>query len=189
MKRIAVFASGSGSNAENLATYFANHSEITVALVLSDRKNAFVLQRMAPLGVPTRFMPKEDFENGTVLELLKRNKIDLIVLAGFLRLVSPSLLAAYPHRIINLHPALLPKFGGKGMFGMHVHEAVVEAGEPETGITIHFIDAKFDEGEIIAQYKTEIFQGETAESIAAKIHLLEMKWYPNVVEKVCNELA
>lgn len=188
MKRIAIFASGSGSNAENLATYFATHPEIRVNLVLSDRKQAFVLQRMARMGVEARFVPKEDFENGQLIQLLQKQRIDLIVLAGFLKLVPQSLINAFPHRIVNLHPALLPKFGGKGMYGMHVHEAVVEAGEKVTGITIHYIDEKFDEGETIAQFETELTPSDTPETVAAKIHELEMKWLPKVIENVINEL-
>ncbi len=187
MKRIAVFASGSGSNAENLATYFEHHPEIKVTMVLCDRKNAFVLQRMARIGVEARYIPKDDFENGTVADLLIRHKIDLIVLAGFLRLVPPSLLQAFPHRIINIHPALLPKFGGKGMYGRHVHEAVVNAREQKTGITIHFVDDQFDEGEVIAQFETMLATDDTPETVASKIHELEMNYYPLVVEKICNE--
>ena len=188
MIRIAIFASGSGSNAENLVNYFEGHPEIKVTLVVSDRKGAFVLQRMARLGVAARFVPKEDFENGELVTVLQKQRIDLIVLAGFLKLVPVSLLHAFPGRIVNIHPALLPKFGGKGMYGMHVHEAVVKAGETKTGITIHFIDDKFDEGEIIAQYETEVMPTDTPETVASKIHDLEMKWFPVVVEQVCNRL-
>jgi len=187
MKRIAIFASGSGSNAENISTYFSKHPEIRVELVITNRKQAFVLQRMARLGVEARYVPKEDFENGQLIEILRQKRIDLIVLAGFLKLVPVSLIEAYPQRIINIHPALLPKFGGPGMFGVHVHEAVVLAGEKTTGITIHYVDDKFDEGEIIAQYTTDLAAGDTPEIVAAKIHELEMKWFPAVIEKICED--
>lgn len=187
MKRIAIFASGSGSNAENISTYFATHPEIRVELVITNRKQAFVLQRMARLGVEARYVPQEDFENGQLLETLRKKRIDLIVLAGFLKLIPVSLIEAYPKRIINIHPALLPKYGGHGMYGKYVHEAVVLAGEKTTGITIHFIDDKFDEGEIIAQFTTELDEDDTPETVASKIHELEMKYFPSVIEKICEE--
>ena len=187
MIRIAIFASGSGSNAENICAHFSTHPEIRVELVITNRKQAFVLQRMARLGVEARFVPNNDFENGTLIETLRRKRIDLIVLAGFLKLIPVSLIEAFPKRIINIHPALLPKFGGQGMYGMNVHDAVVLAKEKTTGITIHYIDDKFDEGEIIAQYTTDLSPDDTPEAVAAKIHELEMKWFPVVIEKVCEE--
>ena len=184
MIKIAIFASGSGSNAENLARYFEHHPGVVIQLMISDRKHAFVFQRMEKLGIPSYYMSKSDFEDGTVLRLLKDQQIDWIVLAGFLKLMPASIIMAFPGRIVNIHPALLPKFGGKGMYGMHVHNAVVSAGELKTGITIHYVNENFDEGEIIAQYETAVLPGDTAEMIAAKIHELEMKWFPVVVEKI-----
>ena len=151
------------------------------------QKQAFVLQRMARLGVEARYVPNNDFENGELIDILRKKRIDLIVLAGFLKLIPVSLIEAYPKRIINIHPALLPKFGGQGMYGMNVHEAVVLAKEKTTGITIHYIDDKFDEGEIIAQYTTDLSPEDTPETVASKIHELEMKWFPMVIEKVCEE--
>lgn len=186
MKRLAIFASGSGSNAENISTYFTSHPEIRVELVITNRKQAFVLQRMARLGVEARYVPKEDFENGQLIQTLRKKRIDLIVLAGFLKLIPLSLIEAYPNRIINIHPALLPKFGGHGMYGMHVHEAVVNSGDKVSGITIHYINEKFDEGEIIAQFTTELNSGDTPETVAAKIHDLEMKYFPMIIEKICE---
>ena len=129
-------------------------------------------------------MRRSDFEDGTVLRFLKDQQIDWIILAGFLKLMPEPIIKAYPGRIVNLHPALLPKFGGKGMYGMYVHEAVVKAGEPKTGITIHFVDENFDEGEIIAQYETAVSPNDTPEIVAGKIHELEMEWFPKVVEKL-----
>lgn len=186
MKKIAIFASGSGSNAENLVRYFDKHPDVEISMVVSDRKSAYVFERMNMLKIPSYYMSKADFEDGTVLKLLKDNKIDWIVLAGFLKLLPVSIINEYPQRIINIHPALLPKFGGKGMYGMHVHEAVAKAGESKTGITIHYVNEHFDEGEIIAQYETAVLPGDTPESIANKIHELEMKWFPDVIEKLIH---
>jgi phosphoribosylglycinamide formyltransferase 1 len=184
MKKLAILASGSGSNAENLVNYFSNHPLARVELVISDRKNAFVHERMARLGIPSYYMNKEAFENGSVLAFLKEKEIDLVILAGFLKLVPKDLIRTFHNRIINIHPALLPAFGGKGMYGMHVHEAVVAAGETKTGITIHYVNENFDEGEIIAQYEAALLETDTPLDVAAKIHELEMKWFPVVVEQL-----
>ncbi|MDQ3049609.1 MAG: phosphoribosylglycinamide formyltransferase [Bacteroidota bacterium] len=187
MKKIAIFASGSGSNAENLVRYFEKHTGIEIAMMVSDRKNAFVFERMRALNIPSMYMPAGQFENGEVLKLLKSLEIDFIVLAGFLKLMPATIIKEYEKKIINIHPALLPKFGGKGMYGMHVHNAVVNAGEQITGITIHYVDENFDEGEIIARFETPVEKGETAESIASKINELEMQWFPVIVEKIVME--
>ncbi len=187
MRKIAIFASGSGSNAENLVRYFDNHPDIKVEMMISDRKNAFVFERMRALNIPSYYMTRDQFENGEVLELLKSRGTDFIVLAGFLKLMPASVIKGYERKIINIHPALLPKFGGKGMYGMHVHNAVIQAGEQTTGITIHYVDENFDEGEIIARFETEVEKGDTAEIITSKIHKLEMKWFPVIVEKIVLE--
>lgn len=187
MIKIAIFASGSGSNAENLVHYFRQHPLIQVSLVISDRKNAFVHDRMQRLHVPCQFRPSEDFQNGTVLTVLKEYGIDYVILAGFLKLVPTDLIQAFPNRIINIHPALLPKFGGKGMYGMHVHQAVVAAHENKSGITIHFVNENYDEGEVIARFETPVLPEDTAEDVAAKIHELEMKWFPVVIERLIVE--
>ena len=148
MKRIAVFASGSGSNAENFINYFRQNDAADISLVLSDNKSAKVLQRAEKHGVPHAVFTKEELACGKVLEKLKRNKIDFIVLAGFLRLVPADIINSYQGRIVNIHPALLPSYGGKGMYGMNVHKAVVEAGEEESGITIHYVNEHYDQGDI-----------------------------------------
>jgi phosphoribosylglycinamide formyltransferase-1 len=187
MKRIAVFASGSGSNAENLVNYFRDSEVARISLVVCNRKEAFVFERMKRLEIPCIYVPKNDFVNGSILSALKAYNIDMIVLAGFLLLVPDSLLSEYSGKIINVHPALLPGFGGKGMYGKHVHEAVVKAGEQKSGITIHYVNERFDEGEIIAQFETALQPGDTPESVAAKIHELEMKFFPKVVEDVIRK--
>lgn len=157
-KNIAIFASGSGTNAENIIRYFEGNDSVRVKLVLSNRKDAYVLERAHRLGVPCRAFPKSDWEIAeSILDLLREHQIDLIVLAGFLLRIPDALLHAYPNKIINIHPALLPKFGGKGMYGDRVHEAVVMAGESESGITIHYIDEHYDEGSIIFKLNVQYF--------------------------------
>jgi phosphoribosylglycinamide formyltransferase-1 len=188
MKRIAIFASGQGSNAANLIRYFKEHPVARVTWVASNRKQAPVLELAADLGVETTFFESTAWENGTVLRELQDRKIDIIVLAGFLKLVPAAIIKAYPNRIINIHPALLPKFGGKGMYGLHVHNAVVAAGEKETGITIHYVNEHFDEGEIIAQYKIPLSPHDNPDAVQAHVRNLELKWLPivigNLVESV-----
>ena len=186
---IAIFVSGSGTNCENLIKYFAGSERVNCALVVSNKFDAYALVRAERLGVPTAVTPKAELNNPDVmLPLLKKYSIDFIVLAGFLPIVPTFLIDAYPHRIINIHPALLPKYGGKGMWGHHVHEAVKEAGETETGMTVHWVTPVCDSGEIIAQYKVALSPEDTAEDIAEKEHMLEMKYYPKVVEEVLNNL-
>lgn len=183
-KNIAIFASGSGTNAENIIRFFQDSDSIYIKLVVSNRKNAFVLERARNLNVPSAYMGKAEWEDGTsVLALMKEWDIDFIVLAGFLARVPDAILHAYPDKIINIHPSLLPKFGGKGMYGDHVHQAVVAAGETESGITIHYINEHFDEGEIIAQFKCPVLPQDTAEDVARKVHALEYKHYPQVIEQ------
>ena len=190
MKRnIAIFASGNGTNAENIIRYFQDSGRACVGLVLTNRKSAYVMERARSLNVPSAYVPKEEWETGDpVLSLLDDKKIDFLVLAGFLARVPDSILHAYPDKIINIHPSLLPKFGGKGMYGDRVHEAVVAAGEKETGITIHYINERFDEGEIIAQYTCPVLPHETPEEVAAKVHALEYRYYPQVIDKLVTEL-
>ncbi|MDE5423661.1 phosphoribosylglycinamide formyltransferase [Ancylomarina sp. DW003] len=189
MKKIAIFASGSGSNAENIAHYFNSNSEVEVSLILSNKKNAFVLERAKKLNIPTRTFTRADFyETNSIVDFLQNSKIDLIVLAGFLWLVPDSLIEAYPNTIINIHPALLPNYGGKGMYGMHVHEAVIANKEKESGITIHLVNEKYDEGEIIQQAKCLINAEDTAEDLANKIHELEYEHFPRAVENYLNKI-
>ena len=186
---IAIFVSGSGSNCENLIKYFAGSERVSCALVVSNKFDAYALVRAERLHVPTAVTPKADLNNPDVmLPLLKKYNIEFIVLAGFLPLVPSFLIDAYPHRIINIHPALLPKYGGKGMWGHHVHEAVKEAGETETGMTVHWVTPVCDSGEIIAQYKVSLSPEDTVDDIAEKEHQLEMKYFPKVVEEVLNNL-
>jgi phosphoribosylglycinamide formyltransferase-1 len=184
MKKIALFASGSGSNVENIIRYFSGNAEISFPLVVSNRRNAFVHERAKSLGVPSHFFPKESFENGDVLRLLQENDIDGIVLAGFLLKVPENLLKAFPNRIINIHPALLPKYGGQGMYGHHVHEAVVAAHEKESGITIHYVNENYDEGQIIFQAKCQVLPTDTADDVAAKVHELEYRRFPEIIGKI-----
>ena len=182
---IAVFVSGSGTNCENLIRYFAHSDAARCALVVSNKPDVYALTRAERLGVPTAVVTKEKLNNPDVmLPLLRKHNIGFIVLAGFLPLIPLFLIDSFPHRIINLHPALLPKYGGKGMWGHHVHEAVKAAGETETGMTVHYVTPVCDSGEIIAQYKVSILPTDTAEDIAQKEHKLEMEYFPKVVEEV-----
>ena len=182
MKRIAVFASGSGTNAENFINYFRQSDSADIALILSDNPRARVLERAAKYSVPTVVFSREDLHSGKVLDKLEKNKIDFIVLAGFLCLVPAEITRRYEKRIVNIHPALLPAYGGKGMYGIHVHKAVVAAGERETGITIHYIDEHYDEGTVIFQAKCPVLPSDTPEEVAAKVHALEYAHYPKVIE-------
>lgn len=184
-KNIAIFASGSGTNAENIIRYFEENDLIRVSLVLSNRSDALVLERAQGLHVPTAVFSKDDWQTGkAILTLLKTHHIDFIVLAGFLLRVPLPLLHAYPNKIINIHPALLPNYGGKGMYGDRVHEAVVAAGEKESGITIHYIDEHYDEGSIIFQAQCVLLPDDSPKEVARKVHDLEYKYYPSIIEKV-----
>ncbi|MBO4417490.1 MAG: phosphoribosylglycinamide formyltransferase [Bacteroidales bacterium] len=182
MKNLIVFASGSGTNAENLINYFSRSEDFHVAAVFCNRPGAFVLQRAARLNVPTETFNKEDLWGGKVMQLLESYNTYAIILAGFLMMVPPQIINAYPGRIINIHPSLLPQYCGKGMHGMLVHEAVVAAGEPETGITIHLVDEQYDHGKTLFQARCEVLPCDTALDVAAKIHLLEQEHFPEVVE-------
>ncbi len=186
---IAIFVSGGGTNCENLIKYFADSERVNCALVVSNRFDAYALVRAERLGVPTAVTPKTELNNPDVmLPLLQQYGIDFIVLAGFLPLVPSFLIDAYPRRIVNIHPALLPKYGGKGMWGRHVHEAVKAAGETETGMTVHWVTPVCDSGEIIAQYKVALSPDDTVDDIAEKEHHLEMKYYPKVIEEILTEI-
>ncbi len=186
--RIAIFASGSGSNAENIIRYFSNHPNFVFPVIISNNEKAFVHERAKKLGVSSVTFSKEDFLQGEkILNFLQEQKIDAIVLAGFLLQVPSLVIDAYPQKIINIHPALLPKFGGKGMYGMRVHEAVKEAGETETGITIHYVNNEYDAGEIIFQAKCPVLPEDTPETIAKKVHELEYQYFPRVIEKIWGQ--
>mgnify|MGYP003623492586 CR=1 FL=1 len=185
-KNIAIFASGSGSNAENIIRYFKNHETIRVALVISNRSNAFVLERSRGLGVPSEVFLRDEWVSGgaNVLAALRKYNIDFVVMAGFLAHVPDAILHTYPDKVINIHPSLLPKYGGKGMYGDHVHEAVVAAGEVETGITIHYLNERYDEGEVIRQVTCLVLPGDTPSDVANKVHALEYTHYPCVIEEI-----
>ena len=182
---IAVFASGSGSNCENLIKYFRTSDRAAVALVVSNKAEAYVLERAHRLGVPSVVVPKADLQRPeVVLPLLEQYQIGFIVLAGFLPLVPNYLIDAFPQRMVNIHPSLLPKYGGKGMWGHHVHEAVKAAGEKETGMTVHYVTPQCDAGDIIAQFRVALSPDDTPDDIAAKEHVLEMEHFPKVIEKL-----
>lgn len=184
---IAVFVSGNGTNCENIIRYFKGRDNICVKLVLSNKPDAYALTRASRLGVQTKVMTRAEINDESVLlPVLRANAIDFIVLAGFMLMIPDFLIADYEHRIVNIHPSLLPKFGGKGMYGRYVHEAVKEAGEAETGITIHYVSGVCDGGEIIAQFKTAVSPSDTVEDIEAKVHGLEQKHFPEVIESVID---
>lgn len=182
--RLAIFASGNGTNAEEIMRYFQDHPAIEVAVLLSNNPQAFVLERAKKFNVETFVFSRRQFrESDDVLKLLKQKSVTHMVLAGFMWLVPSYLIEAFPHRIINIHPALLPKFGGKGMYGMHVHEAVRTTGEKETGITIHEVNEKYDEGEILFQARCPVLPTDSAEQIAEKVHALEYAHFPRTIER------
>lgn len=190
MTNIAIFASGSGTNAEAIMTHFADSAAGRVALLLSNRADAFVLTRAERFGVPATVFSREEFLDpaGRVALLLQEYRIDFIVLAGFLWLVPEFLTTAYAGRIVNIHPALLPKFGGKGMYGDRVHRAVIEAGERQSGITIHRVNERYDSGDTLFQATVAVEADDTPESLAAKIHELEHRHFPAVIERTIRGL-
>lgn len=187
MRYIAIFASGSGTNAENIIRYFAKSENVKVALVASDKPGAGALARAESLGVPAVVFSREEFAAGEpVVEELRRRGVELIVLAGFLRMVSEPILKAFPGRIVNIHPSLLPKYGGKGMYGDRVHEAVKRAGDRESGITIHHVNERYDEGAIIFQATCPVEPADTPADVARKVHALEYAHYPRVIESLLS---
>lgn len=183
--RIAVFASGSGSNAENIIRNLRRDADFEFPIIISNRPDAYVHTRALDLHVPSVTFSRDEFLDGTrILELLHVCNVDCIVLAGFLVRMPDVILSAFSQRIINIHPALLPKFGGKGMYGRHVHEAVVASAETETGITIHYVDANYDEGAVIFQKTCPVLPGDTADDVAEKVHALEYQYYPEVIKQL-----
>lgn len=190
MNKIAIFASGNGSNCENIIKYFSQSEVARVVLVVTNNPSAKVIERAKRLDTDISIVPKDSISDSSImLPLLREKSIDLIVLAGFMLFIPPFLIDNYPHRIVNIHPSLLPKYGGKGMYGMHVHEAVKENNEKESGITIHFVNNEYDRGEIIAQYSTPVSPDDSAEEIAEKVHKLEYAHYPSIIEKIIREEA
>ena len=185
--RIAILASGNGTNAEHIIQYANNTGHYKVALVLSNKTNAPVLKRAGRLLTPTFTFTREMFYNSDiVVNAMKQLEVDFVVLAGFLWLVPKNILSTWPDKVINIHPSLLPKFGGKGMYGMHVHRAVKEAGETISGITIHLVNEQFDKGDIIFQETVELSESDTPEDIAKKVHELEYTYYPKIIDIVLN---
>jgi phosphoribosylglycinamide formyltransferase-1 len=184
MIKIAIFASGSGSNAERITEYFNSNDHVEVSLILTNNPAAGVIERAQRLNIPTLIFNKKLFaQTDKIVEILQSQGIDWVILAGFLWLVPSNLTRAFENRMINIHPALLPKYGGKGMWGHHVHEAVVANKEKETGITIHYVNEHYDEGKVIFQAKCEVTENDTPESVAAKIHELEYQYFPEVIYK------
>ena len=182
-KRLAILASGNGTNAQQISEYFSNRSDVVVDIIIYNKRDAYVAVRAQNLGIESRYFSRRDFmESDVVLDLLKERGIDYVILAGFLLLVPDNILEAFPQRVINIHPALLPKFGGKGMYGHHVHEAVVANHETETGITIHVVDNRYDCGTTIFQARCKVASTDTPDDVAANIHLLEKENFPKVID-------
>ncbi|GIJ93576.1 phosphoribosylglycinamide formyltransferase [Capnocytophaga stomatis] len=182
MRKIIIFASGSGSNAERIATYFKENDEVEVSLILSNNPKAGVLERAKRLQIPSVVFDRQAFYHSeVVLDIVKSQKPDLIILAGFLWKFPENIIEKFPNKIVNIHPSLLPKYGGKGMYGSFVHQAVIENKETESGITIHYVNENYDEGAIIFQAKTTVSENDTPDSLAEKIHQLEYKHFPEVI--------
>jgi phosphoribosylglycinamide formyltransferase-1 len=183
MTRIAIFASGSGSNAENIVNYFNENDAVEISLILTNKANAFVLERAKKLSIESLVFNRKQFlETDEIPQFLAKNSIDLIILAGFLLKIPENLIKSFPNKIVNIHPALLPKYGGKGMYGDNVHKAVVEDKETESGITIHYVNENYDEGKIIFQAKCAVLATDTFEDVASKIHKLEYEHFPKAID-------
>lgn len=183
-KNLAILASGSGTNAENIAKYFVNNDAVSVKIIISNNADAYVHERAKQLGIPSVTISRKDVMNtDALLRVLESYKIDFVVLAGYLVRIPDNVTEKYNHKMVNIHPSLLPKFGGKGMYGNRVHEAVIEAKEKESGITIHYTNDKYDEGEVIFQAKCEVKPDDTPDSLAHRIHALEYEYYPRVIEE------
>lgn len=184
MKNIAIFASGSGSNAENIANYFKGSEIAQISLIVCNKAGAYVFERAERLGIPSKLVTKKEMANEeAVMAMLREYKIDFIVLAGYLLLVPKYLVDAYPHAIVNIHPALIPLHCGKGMYGDRVHEDVIKCGDKESGITIHYVNEFFDNGDIIFQAKCSVEPGDDAHAVATKVHQLEYAHFPHVIEE------
>lgn len=191
MFSLAILASGSGTNAENIVRTFQDGNLLRVNLVITDHEDAGVIDRMKQFGIKTLFIPGKVWrqEPQNIADILRSHGIDFVVLAGFMRLVAPEIVDAFPHRMVNIHPALLPAYGGKGMWGHHVHEAVIAAGETRSGVTVHYVDSKYDHGEIIMQDYVDIFPEDTAETLEAKIHQVEYSLYPRAIVEALRRLT
>ena len=188
MKRLSIFVSGNGTNLQRIAEYFANNPEVEIANVVCNNPKAYSIERAKNLGIPLRMITKQEFNSNAFVEEMQSLNIDLIVLAGFLWKVPEALIKAFPKRIVNIHPALLPKYGGKGFYGEHVHEAVVAANEVQSGITVHYVNELYDSGEILLQARVSLDANETPDSLATKIHTLEQAYFPVAIEQVLNSI-
>ena len=187
MKRIAIFASGKGSNVENLIRYFKNHPLIGIALVVSNNAQAGAVQIATKNHVDVLLLAPHQVNDGVFIsQSLKAKKINYVVLAGYLKMIPADLIKAFPDKIINIHPALLPKFGGKGMYGSNIHKAVIQSGETESGITVHFVNEEYDQGRIIAQKAVKLDAADSFTEVENKVRLLEMEWFPTIVEQVIS---
>jgi phosphoribosylglycinamide formyltransferase-1 len=185
--RLAILGSGNGTNAQQISEYFAGRADVEVCCIIYNVRDAYIAERARNLGIEARYFGRKDFyENGAVLEYLRHKQADWVILAGFLWLVPETMLQAFPNRIINIHPALLPKYGGKGMYGHHVHEAVVAAHENESGITIHIVDGNYDRGTTLFQARCNVTPADTPDTLAAKIHLLEKEHFPRVIDETIH---
>lgn len=187
MKNIAILASGEGTNAEQIIKHFTSSNIAKTAVVLTNNPQAGVIHRAKSLNIPVETLSSKEFKEGKAMELLHNYQVDFIVLAGFLLHIPNNILDNYPNKIVNIHPSLLPKFGGKGMYGSHVHKAVLASHESESGITIHYINEHYDEGGIILQAQCPIFPNDTPETLATRVHQLEYKYYPDTIERILNE--
>jgi len=188
MKQIAIFASGTGTNTRKIIDYFHNHREVRISLIVSDKPGAGVLSIAREKSIPSLILEKEQFFHGNAyVDELREKKIDFIVLAGFLKKIPGALVKEFRGRILNIHPALLPRHGGKGMYGLHVHEAVIRAGEKETGITIHYVDEQYDHGQVIFQASCTVDPADTPDTLAGKVHLLEYEHFAKVIEDVVEQ--
>jgi len=186
--RLAILASGSGSNAENIYNYFLNRSDVAISIILSNKADAYVHKRAEKMGIPSITLSKATLSDAdTFLNVLRKYEVDFIVLAGYLLKIPDGVVKAYPNLMINIHPSLLPKYGGKGMYGDKVHESVVEAREKESGITIHLIDENYDEGSIVFQAKCEVLENDTPHDVASKVHALEYKHFPEIIDQVLQK--
>lgn len=185
--RLAILGSGNGTNAQQISEYFIGRTDVEVCCIIYNKRDAYIAERAKNLGIEARYFGRKDFyESTAVLDYLCEKKADWVILAGFLWLVPDNMLEAYPNRIINIHPALLPKYGGKGMYGHHVHEAVVAAHEKETGITIHIVDNHYDRGTTLFQARCNVTPDDTPDSVAAKIHLLEKEHFPRIIDETIH---
>ena len=189
MIKLAIFASGGGSNAENIIRYFNKHDTIRVAVVLTNNKNAGVIERCRNTGTSFEVFQKDDLNDDTIVKILAKYEVDYLILAGFLLKIPGSIIERYENKILNIHPSLLPNYGGKGMYGHHVHDAVIAAGDTFSGITIHLVNTNYDEGQVVFQEKVPVLENDSSESLAARIHKTEHMHFPRVIEEFISPVT